>query len=66
MNVTAIFIKTHLREIAVLATIVVLVSVFSAQAFVENQTTLDDGIPKAAILDQLHDGYHLKKEFWIR
>jgi len=56
MNVTTIFIKTHLREIAVLATAVVLVSVFSAQAFVENQTTLDDGIPKAAILDQLHDG----------
>ena len=57
MNVAAIFIKTHLREIAVLATAVVLVSVFSALAFVENQTTLDDGIPKAAILDQLHDGY---------
>ncbi len=56
MNVTAIFIKTHLREIAVLATVVVLVSVFSAQAFVENQTTLDDGILNAAIIDQLHDG----------
>jgi len=56
MNVAAIFIKTYLREIAVLVTIVVLVSSFSTLAFVENQTTSDDGILKAAIIDQLYDG----------
>jgi len=56
MNIAAIFIKTYLRGIAVLATTVVLVSVFLTLAFVENQTTLDDGIPKAAIIDQLYDG----------
>jgi len=55
MNVAAIFIKTYLREIAVLATAVVLVSVFSTLAFVQNQTTLDDRMPKAVIIDQLHD-----------
>jgi len=55
MNVAAIFIKTYLREITILATVVVLVSVFSTLAFVENQTTLDDGMPKAAIIDQLYD-----------
>jgi len=55
MNGAAIFIKTYLRGITVLATAVVLISVFSTLAFVENQTTLDDGIPKAVIIDQLHD-----------
>jgi len=57
MNLAAIFIKTYLREIAVLATAVVLVSVFSTLAFVENQTTSDDVISKAAIIDQLHDDF---------
>ena len=56
MNIAAIFIKTYLREIAVLVTAVILVSVFSTLAFVENQTTSDDGILKAAIIDQLYDG----------
>ena len=55
MNVTAIFLKTYLREITVLATAVVLVSVLTL-AFVENQPTLDDGILNAAIIDQLYDG----------
>ncbi len=55
MNGAAIFIKTYLRGIAILATTVVLISVFSALAFVDNQTTLDDGVPKAAIIDQLHE-----------
>ncbi len=55
MNGAAIFIKTYLRGIAVLATTVVLISVFLTLAFVENQTTLDDGIPKAVIIDQLYD-----------
>jgi len=55
MNIQAIFIKTHLREVIVLVTAVVLVSVFSTLALVESQTTLDDRIPKAAIIDQLND-----------
>jgi len=55
MNKQAIFLKTHLREVIVLVTAVVLVSVFSTLALVESQTTLDDKIPKAAIIDQLHD-----------
>jgi len=55
MNGAAIFIKTYLRGIAVLATTAILISVFSTLAFVENQTTLDDGVPKAVIIDQLHD-----------
>jgi len=55
MTVAAIFFKTYLRKIAILATAVVVVSVFSAQAFVENQTLSDDVIAKAAIIDQLHD-----------
>ena len=50
-----IFIKKYLRVIAVLATVVVLVSVFSAQAFVGNQPTSDDVVLKAAIIDQLYD-----------
>ena len=49
MNVAALFVKAYLRVIAVLATAVVLVSVFSVLAFEE------DGIPKAAIIDQLYD-----------
>jgi len=55
MTTAAIFFKTHLREIAILATAVVVVSVFSAQVFVENQTLSDDVIAKAAIIDQLPD-----------
>ena len=55
MNVTAIFLKTYLREIAVLATAVVLVSVLTL-AFMGNHITSDDGILNAAIIDQLHDG----------
>jgi len=59
MNVAVLFIKTYLRVITVLATAVVLVSVFSILAFEENY-----GIPKAAIIDQLYDdvpnpGFHL-------
>jgi len=55
MNEAEIFIKKYFREIAVLATAVVIVSVFSTLAFVGNQTPSDDGIPKAAIIDQLYD-----------
>jgi len=55
MNIAKIFIKTYLREITILATAVVLVLVFSTLSFVESQTTLDNRIPKAVIIDQLHD-----------
>jgi len=55
MKIAALFIKTYLREITILATVVVLVSVFSTLAFVESQTTLDNKISKAVIIDQLHD-----------
>jgi len=50
MNVAALFIKIYIRQIVLLATTVVLLSVFSTLAFEEN-----DGIPKAAIIDQLYD-----------
>ena len=55
MNIAALFIKTYLREIAILATAVVLVSVFSTLAFVDDQTTSNDRISKAVLIDQLHD-----------